>query len=90
MASRWLKDKTAVTAREIELSQLLSQRYDKLLQLGEHAYALYRTGNKSWQALEPLCDEIAQLDERLKGVEILPLQLIHNEQSQPFSATGSR
>ncbi len=89
MASRWLKERTAVTAHEIELSQLLSQRHDKLLQLGERAYALYRTGSVSWQALEPLCEEIAQLDERLEREQTLPLQLIPDDQPQPFSATGS-
>ncbi len=74
-----LKNLSAKTAHDVEVSRLLSQRYDKLLQLGEIAYSLFRSGNLSWTALAPLCEEIERIDRQLEAAQNLPLQVVPSE-----------
>ncbi len=74
--ARWLWWHSAKTAHEVEVNRLFSQRYDKLLRLGETVYALYRTGRLSWEVVEPLCQEIADLDQTLEKLRRTPLLLV--------------
>ncbi len=75
----WLKNLSAKTAHEVEVSRLLSQRYDKLLELGEVAYSLFKSGNLSWAALAPLCEEIERIDRQLGSAQTIPLQVTTSE-----------
>ena len=90
----WLKEQAAKTAQEVETSQLLSQRYDKLLHLGEVAYNLFRAGHLSWEALEPLCREIEGIDQRLEAAKKPPLQVMPSETAAapeaPLNITASQ
>ena len=90
----WLKLQSAKVADDLEFNRLLSQRYDKLLRLGETVYAMYRAGETSWQAIEPLCQEIAEIDHRLDAAKTLPLQVLPYEpesgQALPASASASQ
>jgi hypothetical protein len=85
----WLRLWSATTAKEIEVSRRLSQRYDKLLQIGERAYALYRSGNWSWEALLPLCKELEGMDKELDALRQQPLVLVADERQEAQSVTGS-
>lgn len=86
----WLRCWSAATAKEIEVSRRLSQRHDKLLQIGERAYALYRSGNFSWEALLPLCEELEGMDKELEALQRQPLLLFaHDQQEEKQRATGS-
>lgn len=73
---KWLKWHSSKVAYDIETNRLLSQRYDKLLLLGETVYALYRTGQTSWHAIEPLCREIEQIEQQLDAAKAKPLQVL--------------
>jgi len=75
----WLRWHSAKIAHDIELNRLLSQRYDKLLRLGETVYAMYRSGEVSWDAIEPLCQDIEQIDRRLDAAKAVPLQILSQE-----------
>ena len=75
----WLKWQSAKIAHDIELNRLLSQRHDKLLRLGETVYAMYRSGEISWDAVEPLCQDIEQIDRRLDATKAMPLQVLPQE-----------
>ena len=75
----WLKWQSAKIAHDIELNRLLSQRHDKLLRLGETVYAMYRSGGISWDAVEPLCQDIEQIDRRLDATKAMPLQVLPQE-----------
>lgn len=85
----WLRAWSAATAYEVELNRRMSQRYDKLLQLGEQAYALYRSGNRSFEALVPLCEEIARLDSTLENARTQRLIVVADDRPATQSATGS-
>lgn len=76
----WLRWQAGKTAQEVEVSQLLSQKYDKLLQLGELTYAMFCSGNRSWTALEPLCEEIANVDRKLEQVKTAPLHVLTGQE----------
>lgn len=89
IALRWLMAKSSATASEVELNRLLSQRYDKLMRLGERAYGLYQTGNFSWQALEPFFSEIAEIDKQLEKARSNRLDVIAEEPNQQIRVTGS-
>ncbi|MCS7187262.1 MAG: hypothetical protein RMK89_09960 [Armatimonadota bacterium] len=90
----WLKWQSAKIAHDIEWNRLLSQRYDKLLRLGETVYAMYRSGETSWQAIEPLCQEIERIDHQLSETKATPLQVLpyepEGEQTLPLSASSSQ
>ncbi|MCX7968462.1 MAG: hypothetical protein N3B10_08230 [Armatimonadetes bacterium] len=90
----WLKWQSAKIAHDIEWNRLLSQRYDKLLRLGETVYAMYRSGETSWQAIEPLCQEIERIDHQLSETKATPLQVLpyepESEQTLPVSASSSQ
>ncbi|MFA0757482.1 MAG: hypothetical protein PVTTEEND_001102 [Candidatus Fervidibacter sp.] len=85
----WLRLWSATTAKEIEVSRRLSQRHDKLLQIGERAYTLYRSGNLSWEALLPLCKELEGMDKELDAFRQQPFVLVAEERQEAQSATGS-
>lgn len=91
---RWLRWQSAKVANDLEWNRLLSQRYDKLLRLGETVYAMYRAGETSWQAIEPLCQEIEEIDRQLDATRTLPLQVLpyesESEQALPVSASVSQ
>lgn len=93
MTFDWLKWQSAKVACDLDESRLLSQRYDKLLRLGETVYAMYRAGETSWQAIEPICQEIEEIDRKLDAAKILPLQVLphepKNEQTLQVSASSS-
>jgi len=78
----WLKWESAKIAHDIELNRLLSQRHDKLLRLGETVYAMYRTGEVSWEVIEPLCQDIEQIDLRLDATKSVPLQILPQKPEQ--------
>lgn len=78
-----------MTAEEVEVNRLLSQRYDKLLSLGERVYSLYRAGALSTEALLPLCEEIARLDERLSHARKAPVHLLAETPPKAHNATGA-
>lgn len=80
----WLKCQSTKVAQDVETNRLISQRYDKLLQLGETVYAMYRTGQTSWRAIEPLCQEIEQIERKLDSAKTKPLQVLPygNEQKE--------
>lgn len=80
---------SAATAHEVELNRRLSQRYDKLLRLGEQAYALYRSGNRSFEVLVPLCEEIARLEGALESARTQPLVVVTDDRPATQPATGS-
>ncbi len=80
--SGWLKWQSAKIAHDIELNRLLSQRHDKLLRLGETVYALYRSGEVSWEVFEPLCQDIEQIDRQLDATKTVPLQVLPQEPEQ--------
>lgn len=90
----WLKWQSAKVACDLEESRLLSQRYDKLLRLGETVYAMYRAGETSWQAIEPLCQELEEIDRKLETAKTLPLQVLpyepESEQILQISASASQ
>ncbi len=91
---RWLRWQSAKVACDLEGSRLLSQRYDKLLRLGETVYAMYRAGEISWQGIEPLCQELEEIDRKLDAAKILPLQVLpyepESEQTLQISASASQ
>jgi len=78
----WLKWHSAKIAHDIELNRLLSQRHDKLLRLGETVYAMYRSGEISWDAIEPFCQEIEQIDRQLDAAKAMTLQVLSQEPEQ--------
>jgi len=78
----WLKWHSAKVAHDIELNRLLSQRHDKLLRLGETVYAMYRSGGISWDAVEPLCQDIEQIDRQMDAAKSMPLQVLPQELEQ--------
>jgi len=78
----WLRQQSAKIAHDIELNRLLSQRHDKLLRLGETVYAMYRSGEVSWDAVEPLCQDIEQIDHWLDAMKTVPLQVLPQEPEQ--------
>ncbi|MFA0742185.1 MAG: hypothetical protein DFNUSKGM_002306 [Candidatus Fervidibacter sacchari] len=78
----WLKWQSAKIAHDIELNRLLSQRHDKLLRLGETVYAMYRSGGISWDAVEPLCQDIEQIDRQMDAAKSTPLQVLPQELEQ--------
>lgn len=82
VALGWLKWQSAKVAHDIELNRLLSQRHDKLLRLGETVYAMYRSGGVSWDVVEPLCQDIEQIDRRLDAAKSTPLQVLPQEIEQ--------
>jgi hypothetical protein len=82
VALGWLKWQSAKVAHDIELNRLLSQRHDKLLRLGETVYAMYRSGGVSWDVVEPLCQDIEQIDRRLDATKAVPLQVLPQEPEQ--------
>jgi hypothetical protein len=82
VALGWLKWQSAKVAHDIELNRLLSQRHDKLLRLGETVYAMYRSGGVSWDVVEPLCQDIEQIDLRLDAAKSTPLQVLPQEIEQ--------
>jgi len=82
VALGWLKWQSAKVAHDIELNRLLSQRHDKLLRLGETVYAMYRSGEVSWDVVEPLCQDIEQIDRRLDATKAVPLQVLPQEPEQ--------
>ncbi len=92
--SGWLKWQSAKVACDLEESRLLSQRYDKLLRLGETVYAMYRAGEVSWQAIEPLCQDLEEIDRKLDAAKTLPLQVLPyepgSEQTLQVSASASQ
>ncbi|MEZ8221202.1 hypothetical protein GG496_001372 [Candidatus Fervidibacteria bacterium JGI MDM2 JNZ-1-D12] len=92
--SVWLRWQSAKVACDLEGSRLLSQRYDKLLRLGETVYAMYRAGEVSWQAIEPLCQELEEIDRKLDAAKTLPLQVLpyepESEQTLQISASASQ
>lgn len=90
----WMKLQSAEVANDLEFNRLLSQRYDKLLRLGETVYAMYRAGETSWQVIEPLCQEIAEIDRQLDAAKTLPLHVLpyepESEQALPASVSASQ
>ena len=78
----WLKWQSAKIAHDIELNRLLSQRHDKLLRLGETVYAMYRSGGISWDVVEPLCQDIEQIDRQMDAAKSTPLQVLPQELEQ--------
>lgn len=90
----WLKWQSAKVAFDLEQNRLMSQRYDKLLRLGETVYAMYRAGETSWQLIEPLCREIEEIDGLLGEMKTLPLQVLpqglESEQTVRASASSSQ
>ena len=78
----WLKWQSAKIAHDIELNRLLSQRHDKLLRLGETVYAMYRSGGISWDVVEPLCQDIEQIDCQMDATKSTPLQVLPQELEQ--------
>jgi hypothetical protein len=78
----WLKWQSAKVAHDIELNRLLSQRHDKLLRLGETVYAMYRSGEVSLEVIEPLCQDIEQIDRRLDATKAVPLQVLPQKPEQ--------
>jgi len=82
VALGWLKWQSAKVAHDIELNRLLSQRHDKLLRLGETVYAMYRSGGVSWDVVEPLCQDIEQIDRQLDAAKSTPLQVLPQEIEQ--------
>lgn len=90
----WLKWQSAKVANELEWNRLISQRYDKLLRLGETVYAMYRAGETYGEAIEHLCREIEVIDSQLDTVKTLPLQVMpyesKSEQPVPVSASASK
>ncbi|MFA0746184.1 MAG: hypothetical protein EORIYHIE_000053 [Candidatus Fervidibacter sp.] len=82
VALGWLKWQSAKVAHDIELNRLLSQRHDKLLRLGETVYAMYRSGGVSRDVVEPLCQDIEQIDRQLDAAKSTPLQVLPQEIEQ--------
>jgi hypothetical protein len=82
VALGWLKWQSAKLAHDIELNRLLSQRHDKLLRLGETVYAMYRSGEVSWDVVEPLCQDIEQIDRQIDATKAVPLQVMPQEPEQ--------
>jgi hypothetical protein len=82
VALGWLKWQSAKVAHDIELNRLLSQRHDKLLRLGETVYAMYRSGEVSWDVVEPLCQDIEQIDHQIDATKAVPLQVLPQEPEQ--------
>ncbi len=80
--SGWMKWQSAKIAHDIELNRLLSQRHDKLLRLGETVYAMYRSGGVSWDVVEPLCQDIEQIDRQMEAAKSVPLQVLPQELEQ--------
>ncbi len=78
----WMKWQSAKIAHDIELNRLLSQRHDKLLRLGETVYAMYRSGGVSWDIVEPLCQDIEQIDRQMEAAKSVPLQVLPQELEQ--------
>jgi hypothetical protein len=78
----WLKWQSAKVAHDIELNRLLSQRHDKLLRLGETVYAMYRSGEVSWDVVEPLCQDIEQIDRQIDATKAVSLQVLPQEPEQ--------
>ncbi|MFN3420143.1 MAG: hypothetical protein ACK40X_00275 [Armatimonadota bacterium] len=85
----WLKWQSAKAAHDIERNRLLSQRYDKLLRLGETVYAMYRSGEISQQVLENLCQEIEKVDRQLEEARTLPLQVLPYEPESEQTLTAN-
>ncbi len=85
----WLKWQSAKVAHDIDENRLLSQRYDKLLRLGETVYAMYRSGEISQQVLESLCQEIEKIDRQLEEARTLPLQVLPYESESEQTLTAS-
>lgn len=85
----WLKWQSAKAAHDIEGNRLLSQRYDKLLRLGETVYAMYRSGEISQQVLESLCQEIEKIDRQLEEARTLPLQVLPYEPESEQALTAN-
>jgi hypothetical protein len=82
VALGWLKWQLAKVAHDIELNRLLSQRHDKLLRLGETVYAMYRSGEVSWDVVEPLCQDIEQIDRQIDATKAVSLQVLPQEPEQ--------
>jgi hypothetical protein len=82
VALGWLKWQSAKLAHDIELNRLLSQRHDKLLRLGETVYAMYRSGEVSWDVVEPLCQDIEQIDRQIDATKAVSLQVLPQEPEQ--------
>ncbi|MFA0734467.1 MAG: hypothetical protein OGMRLDGQ_000967 [Candidatus Fervidibacter sp.] len=82
VALGWLKWQSAKVAHDIELNRLLSQRHDKLLRLGETVYAMYRSGEVSWDVVEPLCQDIEQIDRQIDATKAVSLQVLPQEPEQ--------
>jgi hypothetical protein len=82
VALGWLKWQSAKVAHDIELNRLLSQRHDKLLRLGETVYAMYRSGGVSWDVVEPLCQDIEQIDRQIDATKAVSLQVLPQEPEQ--------
>jgi hypothetical protein len=82
VALGWLKWQSAKLAHDIELNRLLSQRHDKLLRLGETVYAMYRSGEVSWDVVEPLCQDIEQIDHQIDATKAVSLQVLPQEPEQ--------
>lgn len=80
---KWLKWQSAKVSHELELNRLISQRHDKLVKLGETVYALYRSGEISWQAVESICREIEQLDKQLEALESTRFQVLPYKTEEP-------
>lgn len=93
-ASMWLKWQLAKVACDLEESRLLSQRYDRLFRLGETVYAMYRAGEVSWQVIEPLCQELKEIDQKLDAAKVSLLQVLpcetKSEQTLKWSASSSQ
>lgn len=85
----WLKWQSAKAAHDIEGNRLLSQRYDKLLRLGETVYAMYRSGEISQEVLESLCQEIEKIDRQLEEAKTLPLQVLPYEPESEQTLTAN-
>lgn len=83
---KWLKWQSAKVSHELEFNRLVSQRYDKLVKLGETVYALYRSGEISQQTVELICREIEQLDNQLEALESTRFQVLPYETGEPVSS----
>lgn len=86
---RQLQIWSATKAQELEVSRCLSQRYDKLLRLGEQVYAVYRSGNLSWETIVPLCEELERQDKELELLRQRSLVVVTDDLRPASSATGS-
>lgn len=76
MSLEWLKVQSTKIAHDIEMNRLLSQRHDKLFRLGETIYAMYRSGEISWETIEPICQEIEAIDRQVESMRVVPLEVL--------------